>query len=58
MVEMNPLGMVELQSEDFEDFSEDEGVSLQLPPYLQPVRPRTKPPLRMVKFALITPSLP
>ena len=38
MIQMNPLGSAELPPEDFEDFSEDENVASQRPPYLSPVR--------------------
>ena len=38
IIEMNPLGTVELPPEDeegdFEDFRKDEGIAPQLPPYL------------------------
>ena len=35
--EMNPSGLEELPPKGFEDFSEDENIASQRPPYLQPV---------------------
>ena len=56
--EMNPAGSVELPPEGFEDFSEDENVASQCPPYLLPVRPGVQPPRWTTKFTLRTPLLP